>query len=234
MALLVRSTVPSPSWGELVPYDVLAETRPLARTQSAGSMPHPGLEVYGPAQSQRPTPHSAPSSGHLGPGAYTFNEAATRPTPVCRAWSRSERFTQLVKEPPLPEERPSSRDRRPACQSMKPIRHPRTRLGRASSGSSLPSIKNAFKFSADENVMVSGKAAKKQSRPDVLVHFGPRRRLEDNHDAFFVPGRMGRSEGKLALRSDFPYPNAGVSSIAGIDSPDQHLLFVGAGRCPSE
>eukprot|EP00427_Karlodinium_veneficum_P025365 CAMPEP_0169108170 /NCGR_PEP_ID=MMETSP1015-20121227/25278_1 /TAXON_ID=342587 /ORGANISM="Karlodinium micrum, Strain CCMP2283" /LENGTH=231 /DNA_ID=CAMNT_0009169761 /DNA_START=107 /DNA_END=799 /DNA_ORIENTATION=- len=231
--MLVRSSVPTPSWGELVPLDVLTESNPLARHYSAGSLPHPGLEVYGPSQSQRPTPSFPSSSGELGPGEYTFNESATRPTPVCRAWSRSERFTKLVKEPPLPEERPVSRERRPACQSMKPLRDPRTRLGRASSGSSLPSIRDAFKFTVDANVMVSGKAAKKQSRPEVLIHFGPRRQLTDNsRDDYKVPGKMGRSEGKLFLRSEFPRPNAGVSSITGIESPEQHLLFVGAGRCP--
>jgi hypothetical protein len=51
-------------------------------------------------------------------------------------------------------------------------------------------------------------------------------------DAYKVPGRMGKSEGKLFLRSEFPRPNAGVSSILGVDSEDRHHLFVGPGRHP--
>lgn len=242
MALLVRSVEPCPSWGELVPLEILSrkrnptmslDTNNDSKTWDGEPPLPPGAEAHGTENVGRPTPVAAPSSGPLGPGAYTLNEGQTRPTAVCRTWGRSERFSTIIKDseaPRIVEPRRPTDHTQSACQSMKPIRDKRVKLGRPSSLSSLPTIRDAYKFAVHDRVMVSSTLP--PSRPEPPRE---RRRLSGSEDDIYkVPGKMGKSEGKLVLRSEFPRPGAGVSSICGVDDGARHRLFVGAGASPME
>lgn len=242
MALMVKSMEPAPSWGSLVPFDLLQSqaysgslSAICSRTYSdAPELPN-FADLYGLDACQRPTASMPPSSGALGPGEYTFNEGQTRPNPVCRSWGKSERFAKIVKEPPLPDDpsirkdphspsRPQDQDKRPVVQSMKPIRDTRIKLGRASSTPSLPTIRDAYKFTTNARVMVGAKPLQKR------LNAGDGRHLITTPiEEYTVPGRMGKSEGKLFLRSEFPRPNAGVSSILGVQTEATYRLFVGGG-----
>jgi len=246
MALVVKSMEPSPSWGDLVPLDLLhrSANRPSSavwmgnniwsrtwNSEGTGLPSSSAVDLYGPDSCERPTSMAPPSSGDLGPGAYTCNEGQTRPNPICRSWGKSERFKKLVKEPELPDDpasrketssprRPEDQDKRPACQSAKPIRNPRIKLGRSNTTTSLPTIRDAYKFTSNARVMVGAKP----------MHEGEGRRLISTANVEYeVPGRSGKSEGKLFLRSEFPRPGAGISSIMGVQTEATYRLFVGGG-----
>jgi hypothetical protein len=89
-------------------------------------------------------------------------------------------------------------------------------------------------FKCKDRVMVAAAAALQTGSGSRRLITTETERFAANtaDDAYKVPGRMGKSEGKLFLRSEFPRPNAGVSSILGVDSEDRHHLFVGPGRHP--
>jgi len=106
---------------------------------------------------ERPIPGGAMGAGPLGPGAYMYSEALTRANAPCPKFSRSERFkdpmlshstpaaggatcSELEAEP-VPDWGPRQGSR-PAefCKVggriVRPLRHPRLKLGRSASSSS--------------------------------------------------------------------------------------------------
>jgi len=191
--MLVASYHPAEDWGGLIQdygEDVAQRNWP------------PPIRITEPAS--RPTPHAAPSSGELGPGAYHLSEALLRPSVAASRFSKADRFRDatLDVEPrgSSPPSSPLGEEKR--GHGMRRIRSEtqlvqRLRLGRPE-GSTCPPT-----FAARESdVMVRGDAAVPRSTtPDLgelqrilRKQVGCHRPAERRPPVYGHPGSAGRSE----------------------------------------